>query len=67
MPVILHRSAVDHWLDPKVTDPEELKPMLLQFPGGEMQSWPVSNAVGNVRNQGPTLSEPIDVPPGAGA
>jgi putative SOS response-associated peptidase YedK len=61
MPVILPRNVVDHWLDPKVTDPEELKPMLLQFPGGEMQSWPVSKAVGNVRNQGPTLVEPIDV------
>jgi putative SOS response-associated peptidase YedK len=41
-----------------VTDAEELKPMLAQFPGGEMQSWPVGKAVGNVRNQGPELIEP---------
>ena len=60
MPVILPRPTIDHWLDPSVNDPAELKPMLLQFPGDEMQSWPVGKAVGNVRNQGPQLMEPID-------
>ncbi|HWB01032.1 MAG TPA: SOS response-associated peptidase [Pirellulales bacterium] len=59
MPVILPRHAVDHWLAPNVNDPEELKPMLAQFPGEEMQSWPVGKAVGNVRNQGPALMEPV--------
>jgi putative SOS response-associated peptidase YedK len=59
MPVILPRHAVDHWLDPSVTAPDEIKPMLQEFPGGEMQSWPVGKAVGNVRNQGPQLIEPI--------
>jgi putative SOS response-associated peptidase YedK len=62
MPVILPRAAVDHWLDPAVQDPDELKPMLTQFPGEEMQSWAVGKAVGNVRNQGPQLMEPIDDP-----
>jgi putative SOS response-associated peptidase YedK len=60
MPIILPRPVIDHWLDPDVTDPAELKPMLLQFPGEEMHSWQVSKAVGNVRNQGPSLIEPID-------
>jgi hypothetical protein len=41
-----------------VNDPEELKSLLTQFPGEEMQSW----AVGNVRNQAPGLMEPIDDP-----
>jgi putative SOS response-associated peptidase YedK len=62
MPVILPRQTVDHWLDPSVNEPDELKPMLLQFPGDEMQSWSVGKAVGNVRNQGPELMEPIDGP-----
>jgi putative SOS response-associated peptidase YedK len=62
MPVILPRATIDHWLDPAVSDPDELKPMLLQLPGDEMQSWAVGKAVGNVRNQGPALMEPIDTP-----
>jgi putative SOS response-associated peptidase YedK len=61
MPVILPRATIDHWLDPAVNDPAELKPMLTQFPGEEMQSWPVGKAVGNVRNQGPQLMEPVGV------
>jgi putative SOS response-associated peptidase YedK len=59
MPVIVPPHTVDHWLDPMVTDTEELKPRLAQFPSGEMQSWPVGKAVGNVRNQGPQLIEPV--------
>ncbi len=45
-----------------VTNPAGFKPMLPQFPGGDMQSWPVGKAVGNVRNQEPALMEPIDAP-----
>lgn len=62
MPVILPRVVIDHWLDPSVTDPAEVKPMLLQLPGEQMQSWAVGKAVGNVRNQGPQLMEPIGAP-----
>jgi putative SOS response-associated peptidase YedK len=62
MPVILPRITIDHWLDLKVSDADELKSMLRQFPGEEMQSWAVGRAVGNVRNQGPKLMEPIDTP-----
>jgi len=59
MPVILPRELVDHWLDPSVNDPEELKPLLGQYPSKKMQAWPVGKAVGNVRNQGPQLIEPM--------
>jgi putative SOS response-associated peptidase YedK len=58
-PIILPRAVIDHWLDPAVNDPAELKPMLTQYPGEEMQSWAVGKAVGNVRNQGPLLIEPV--------
>ena len=60
MLVILPRHAIDHWLDPTVTSAEELKPMLAQFPGDEMQCWAVGKAVGNVRNQGPALMERVE-------
>ena len=53
---------MDHWLDPAVRMLDELKPMLQQFPGDEMQSWAVGKEVGNVKNQGPSRMEPIDVP-----
>jgi putative SOS response-associated peptidase YedK len=62
MPVILPLSAIDLWLDPRITDAKKVKPLLLQYPGEEMQSWEVSKAVGNVKNQGPELMEPIDRP-----
>jgi hypothetical protein len=58
----LPRPAIDYWLDPKVSDPDELKPMLRHLPSEEMQSWTVGKAVGNVRNQGPALMEPVDKP-----
>jgi putative SOS response-associated peptidase YedK len=61
MPVILPRAIVDHWLDPGVSDVDELKPMLGQFPSQQMQAWPVAKAVGKVRNQGPVLIEPVSV------
>ncbi len=62
MPVILPRHMIDLWLDPKMTEPEELKPILQQLPSEHMQSWAVGKAVGNVRNQGPELMEPIGPP-----
>jgi putative SOS response-associated peptidase YedK len=33
--------------------------MLAPYPASDMTLWPVSNAVGNVRNDGPELVEPI--------
>jgi len=62
MPVILPRNAVDLWLDPRITDPKKVKPLLLQYPGAEMVSWAVGRAVGNVKNQGEDLMKPIDEP-----
>jgi putative SOS response-associated peptidase YedK len=60
MPVILPQPTIDHWLDPAVSDPDELKPMLKQFPSEEMPKWSVGKAMENVRNQGAALIEPID-------
>ena len=48
MPIILPHEVIDHWLDPAVTDSQELKPLLLQYPSEEMLPWPVTKRVGNV-------------------
>ena len=62
MPVNLPRDMIDLWLNAKMTEPEELKPLLLQLPSEHMQSWAVGKAIGNVRNQGPELMAPIEPP-----
>ena len=59
MPVILPQAVHSQWLNPDVTDAGQLKPLLAQYPAEEMQVWPVSKRVGNVRNEGPDLIEPM--------
>ena len=62
MPIIIPLPSIDEWLDPRITDAKKLKPLLNRYASHEMQSWKVGKAVGNVRNQGPQLMEPIDKP-----
>ena len=54
MPVILHPSNFDRWLDRGETDrpPSDL---LRPFPADEMEAHEANKAVGNVRNNGPEL------------
>ena len=58
-PLLVPEDAWVRWLDPEVEDPG---PDLL-VPGtpGFLDAWPVSTAVGNVRNNGPELVEPVQV------
>jgi putative SOS response-associated peptidase YedK len=54
MPVILEPRDYDRWLDP--ADPEQPPVDLLRpYPAEKMRAWPVSERVGNVRNDDPTL------------
>ena len=57
MPVVLHREDEEVWLD-KEADTKELMHLLRPY-DGELVSWKVSKAVGNVRNDGPELIEPL--------
>ena len=57
MPVILEPGDYDRWLDPGVTDVDEIRDLLRPYPG-EMQAYPVGGAVNNARNDGPGLIEP---------
>ena len=55
MPVILSPDEFAPWLDPELTDPAALFPMLDQYPAEEMTAYPVSSMVGSVRNDSPEL------------
>ncbi|MGA2848429.1 MAG: SOS response-associated peptidase [Terracidiphilus sp.] len=58
MPVILEPRDYDRWLDPG--DPARPPVDLLRpFPSEQMRAWPVSDRVGNVRNNDPALLEPV--------
>jgi putative SOS response-associated peptidase YedK len=60
MPVILHPQDEEEWLDPEVTDPAQVERLLVPYPSAEMEAYPVSRKVGNTRNNGPDLIEPIE-------
>jgi putative SOS response-associated peptidase YedK len=61
MPFVLPRDRWDRWLDPAVTDPEEVRALLEPVPPGRFEAYPVSRRVGNVRNTGPDLLDPAPV------
>ena len=57
MPVILEPKDYDRWLEPATV--ERLPVDLLRpFPAERLTAWPVSNRVGNVRNNDPELLAP---------
>jgi putative SOS response-associated peptidase YedK len=47
MPVILDPADFALWLDPAVTLPAEVRPLLKPFPAGAMTAFPVTTAVNN--------------------
>ncbi len=51
MPVILGQDDWSRWL----STPEERAQLLRSFPAERMKCWPVGKAVGNVRNDDPSL------------
>jgi putative SOS response-associated peptidase YedK len=54
MPVILEPKGYDRWLDPE--DPARPSvDLLCSYAAERMKAWPVSDRVGNVRNNGPEL------------
>jgi putative SOS response-associated peptidase YedK len=58
MPVILHEKDYERWL--AAADPSHLPIDLLRpFPAEEMKCWKVGRAVGNTRNNDPSLIDPL--------
>jgi putative SOS response-associated peptidase YedK len=61
MPVILARDNWPVWLGEDPADMAGLKALLAPYPSEELTCWPVSPRVGNVKNNDPSLIEPIVV------
>lgn len=56
MPVIIHSDDYERWLH---DDYRQVGDLMRPFPAADMHAWPVSPAVGNVRNQGKELIEEV--------
>jgi putative SOS response-associated peptidase YedK len=59
MPVVLAPQMWPVWLGEEPAGVPQLKSLLAPYPSGEMTCWPVSARVGNVKNNDPSLVEPI--------
>jgi len=58
-PLLVHREHWQRWLDPDVSDPEDVLPVLVPAAPGLLEAYPVSTAVNDVRNNGPHLLDPL--------
>jgi putative SOS response-associated peptidase YedK len=61
MPLALPRDRWDAWLDPGLTDPDDVRALLAPPPVGLFVAVPVSTRVNDVRNNGSDLVEPAEV------
>jgi putative SOS response-associated peptidase YedK len=59
MPVVLKPEGWPVWLGEEPADVPQLKALLAPCPSDEMICWPVSARVGSVKNNDPSLIEPI--------
>jgi putative SOS response-associated peptidase YedK len=62
MPVVLKPEAWPMWLGEEPADVPHLKALLAPYPSEDMICWPVSPRVGNVKNNDPSLIEPLAAP-----
>ena len=56
-PLLVPREHWARWLDRTVADPGD--GLLVPGTPGVLEAWPVGKAVGNVRNNGPSLVDPV--------
>ncbi|WP_155848483.1 SOS response-associated peptidase [Arthrobacter sp. 35W] len=65
LPVPMDAETMASWLDPQADDPKALLEMVLASADDVAAGWvldPVAAAVGNVRNDSPELTAPVDDP-----
>lgn len=60
MPVVLPPEVWSIWLGEEAAEPDRLKALLIPYTGG-MVAWPVSQRVGNVKNNDADLIRPVMV------
>jgi putative SOS response-associated peptidase YedK len=65
MPLVLDPADYERWLDPAVTDPRQLEPLLRPYPAEEMIAIPVSPRVNSPNNDDPGCLEPVEDEPDA--
>lgn len=58
-PVLLTPDLAADWLDPTLTDPARVREIVRTIPEPLLEPTEVSDAVGNVRNDGPELVRPV--------
>lgn len=58
-PLLVPADLLDAWLDPRLTDPREVRDLVAAIPEPHLEPRPVGKAVGQVANNGPELIEPI--------
>jgi putative SOS response-associated peptidase YedK len=63
-PMLIERADYSRWLDPTVSDPEALRPLLVPAAPGRLEAYAVSTAVNHVDNNGPELLDPLVSEPG---
>jgi putative SOS response-associated peptidase YedK len=59
MPVVLGPENWPLWLGEAPASPARLKALLVPYPAEDMVIWPVDRRVGNVKNNDPSLIEPV--------
>ena len=59
MPVIIQPEYYGHWLDPGLTDNEDVRAMIGSHEAGAMEAYPVSRKVNSPANDGAELIAPI--------
>jgi putative SOS response-associated peptidase YedK len=58
MPMLVEPDRFGAWLDPALTDPDEVRSLLVPAAAGRLESHAVSTAVNKVTNNGPELVKP---------
>jgi putative SOS response-associated peptidase YedK len=58
MPVIVPEEAWPIWLGEREASSDQLRDLMVPY-AGQLRAWPVSKDVGNVKNTGPQLIEPV--------
>lgn len=59
MPLSVEPQDRAHWLDPEITDVDDLAALLVPAAPGRLDAYPVSTVVNSVRNDGPDLIRPL--------
>ena len=60
MPVIIRPEDEALWLDPEVTEPEHLQPLLVPYAASEMEAYPVSTAINRPASDSEDVFRPVE-------